>query len=161
MADWAEAAEQVRSNRVRGEAMSLLCPSAPASASDARVFGLVRGQAEARRVAYLTDPIPMTGEIEASVSPATPNEVLRTTAPCAGKGCLHFDGKDCTLITRIAAMLPAVVERPPPCTIRKDCRWWHQEGVAACLRCPQVVTASSGSSTEFAAAAMPPPQASA
>jgi len=28
----------------------------------------------------------------------------------------------------------------PPCRIRQSCRWWLQEGKAACFRCPQVVT---------------------
>jgi len=33
-----------------------------------------------------------------------------------------------------------VVSKPPRCAIRSDCQWWHQEGVSACLRCPQVLT---------------------
>jgi hypothetical protein len=32
------------------------------------------------------------------------------------------------------------VSKPPRCAIRSQCQWWHQEGVSACLRCPQVLT---------------------
>jgi hypothetical protein len=53
---------------------------------------------------------------------------------------MHFDGHDCRLATRLVQLLPAVVDRLPPCHVRPDCRWWQQEGKAACLRCPQVVT---------------------
>jgi len=70
--------------------------------------------------------------------PAT--EVLRLAAPCAEARCRHFAGHRCTLATRIVGQLPAVAGRAPPCALRPTCRWWNQEGVAACLRCPQVVT---------------------
>jgi hypothetical protein len=33
-----------------------------------------------------------------------------------------------------------VVDALPACAIRPACRWWQQEGKAACQRCPQVVT---------------------
>lgn len=136
--------------------MEPLCPSAPATAEGARVFGVVRGEAGARRVAYLTETTPVTKEIVAAAAPASPNEVLRTAATCAGGRCRHFDGQDCTLVTRIAAMLPPAVGRPPPCAIRRECRWWRQEGVRACLRCPQVVTEGRAASAEMAMAAAPP-----
>ncbi|MEH2007844.1 hypothetical protein [Nostoc sp.] len=59
---------------------------------------------------------------------------------CAAKVCLHFDGQDCRLAKQIAEKLPAVIQELPPCSIRRDCRWWQQEGKAACMRCPQVIT---------------------
>jgi hypothetical protein len=136
--------------------MEPLCPSAPADAEGARVFGLVRGETGTRRVAYLTEATDMTEALAAAVAPALPNEVLRTAASCAGCRCRHFDGQDCTLASRIATMLPPVVGRPPPCAIRPQCRWWRQEGLRACLRCPQVVTAGRAESMEMAIAAEPP-----
>lgn len=36
--------------------------------------------------------------------------------------------------------MPAVAEELPPYSIRANCRWWQQEGKAACMRCPQVIT---------------------
>ncbi|MDZ8068670.1 MAG: hypothetical protein RMY64_24065 [Nostoc sp. DedQUE08] len=68
------------------------------------------------------------------------NVAFRTAAPCATKGCQHFDGKDCRLAMRVVENLPKVVEDLPPCSIRRDCQWWQQEGKAACMRCPQVIT---------------------
>jgi hypothetical protein len=35
-----------------------------------------------------------------------------------------------------------VVDSLPPCTIRKECRWFAQEGAAACMRCPEITTVS-------------------
>jgi hypothetical protein len=41
---------------------------------------------------------------------------------------------------RVVEKLPAVAEDLPPCSIRRNCRWWQQEGKAACQRCPQIIT---------------------
>jgi hypothetical protein len=38
--------------------------------------------------------------------------------------------------------MPAVVNVLPPCIIRKECRWYSQEGRAACKRCPEITTIS-------------------
>ena len=57
-----------------------------------------------------------------------------------GNGCKHFDGSDCRLVQEITAFLDPVVSSLPACDIRPTCRWFRQEGKAACLRCPQVVT---------------------
>lgn len=135
--------------------MTRLCPSAPAQAPGARVFGVVKQAAGTRRVAYLTLPVAYDEGLEAQLAPLQPNEVLRTTAPCAEGACQHFDGHDCGLAKRIAASLDPAVERPPPCAIRRACRWWHQEGIAACLRCPAVLTASQSEDERFRDAADP------
>ena len=71
-----------------------------------------------------------------------PTEVFRLAATCAEHKCPHFDGADCRLATRVAKMLPPVVDSLPPCVIRKECRWFAQEGAAACLRCPEITTVS-------------------
>ena len=75
-------------------------------------------------------------------APLKPTEVFRLAATCAEHKCLHFDGADCQLATRIVQILPAVVTTLPPCIIRQDCRWYSQEGGAACRRCPEVTTVS-------------------
>ena len=117
-----------------------LCPSARPESVDSVVFGVVGGTVEEPRVAYLKKPQPITDELIAKASPITPAEIFRTAAPCATKGCQHFDGQDCRLAMRIVEKLPPVAEELPPCSIRRDCRWWQQEGKAACMRCPQVIT---------------------
>ena len=108
------------------------------------------------RVAYLEAPLPVTPEILVATAPVAPNRVLRTAAACAEGACGHYDGHACTLATRLVAALDPAVDRPPPCAIRAHCRWWRQEGKAACLRCPIVVTDSDDPREAFREAARPP-----
>jgi hypothetical protein len=133
--------------------MSKLCPSAQPGMENCRVLGLVdqedadrqtadRGRRPAPRIVYLNEILPATEEVLALAAPLKPTEVFRLSATCAEHKCPHFDGADCRLATRIVEMLPAVVDTLPPCTIRKDCRWFSQEGGAACRRCPEVTTVS-------------------
>ncbi|MDB9323239.1 nitrogen fixation protein [Nodularia spumigena CS-591/04] len=117
-----------------------LCPSARPQPGESLVFGVIGGTVTEPRVAYLKQPQTMTEELIAKVSPATPAEVFRTASTCATNNCQHFDGQDCGLVTRIVAQFPIALEELPPCSIRRDCRWWQQEGKAACMRCPQVIT---------------------
>jgi hypothetical protein len=132
-----------------------LCPSARPESVDAVVFGVVGGTAAAPRIAYLKQPLPITDELVAKASPVTPAEIFRTAASCAGSGCQHFDGKDCRLATGIVEKLPVIVEQLPACSIRRDCRWWQQEGKAACMRCPQIITDNYSSSEQLRQAADP------
>lgn len=136
-------------------AQTTLCPSARPESVDGVVFGIVAGAIAAPRVAYLKQPLPITDEVMAKASPVTPAEIFRTAASCAESGCQHFDGKDCRLAMRIVEKLPAVVEQLPPCSIRRDCRWWQQEGKAACMRCPQIITDNYSSSEQLRQAADP------
>jgi hypothetical protein len=124
----------------------LLCPSTRPEMEGSAVFGVVGGTGTQPRVAYLLDLQPVTAEILALAQPAEPTEVFRFASPCAGGACKHFDGSNCRLATRIVQMLPRVVERLPPCHIRPNCRWWQQEGKAACARCPQIVSEVYGPS---------------
>jgi hypothetical protein len=116
-----------------------LCPSSRPTPEDSVVFGVVNGLANPR-VTYLKQVQALTEELIAKVQPVTPAEVFRVASSCETKGCQHFDGVNCQLATRVAEKLPAVVQQLPPCAIRRECRWWQQEGSAACFRCPQVIT---------------------
>lgn len=120
------------------------CPSARPEMPGSAVLGVVLGTVEQPCVAYLEQPQPVTEELLALSAPASPTQVFRFSAPCAGKACQHFDGSDCRLATRIVERLPAVVDRLPECALRPACRWWLQEGEEACHRCPLVTTESYG-----------------
>lgn len=122
--------------------MSKLCPSAQPGMDNCRILGVVDHQAPTPTIVYLNEILPATNEVLALSAPLKPTEVFRLSATCAEHKCPHFDGADCRLATRIVNMLPAVVSSLPPCTIRKDCRWFAQEGGAACHRCPEVTTVS-------------------
>ena len=89
---------------------------------------------------YPKEPVAATPDVLAMAAPLRPTEVFRLSATCATHKCPHFDGADCQLATRIVTLRPPAVDALPPCIIRKDCRWFSQEGGAACLRCPQVTT---------------------
>lgn len=120
--------------------ISMLCPSSRPDAPDSVVFGIIGGTVSDPRTAYLKEPQPVTEELIAKAAPVTPTEIFRTASACAESKCLHFDGKDCQLAMGIVEKLSVVAENLPPCAIRRDCRWWQQEGKAACMRCPQVIT---------------------
>ena len=135
---------------------ALLCPSAAAEPGRSVVFGVAGAASRPGEVAYLSSPVPVPEDVAALTAPVPPNAVLRTAAPCAGAGCRHFSGHNCTLIERIAAALDPVVDRPPACAIRGTCRWWAEQGRAACVRCPQIVTDRAAPSEAYARAMAPP-----
>ena len=118
----------------------LRCPSAQPGMPDAQILGIISRDADGPRLAYLNERIPATPELLAQAAPADPREIFRLAARCEQSKCVHFDGARCQLATRIVEMLPEVTGSLPPCTIRRTCRWYQQEGRAACFRCPQVVT---------------------
>lgn len=122
--------------------MSKLCPSAQPGMENCRVLGVVQQEGPTSKIVYLNELLPASQEVLALAAPLKPTEVFRLAATCAEHKCPHFDGADCRLATRVVNILPAVVDALPPCIIRKDCRWYSQEGGAACMRCPQVTTVS-------------------
>lgn len=135
-----------------------LCPSAQPDQEGSVILGVVTGTADEPHLAYLVEPQPVTDEILALTKPVIPTEVLRFAAPCVGNACMHFDGSACRLVTRVVQLLPRVVDVLPACRLRPKCRWWQQEGKAACLRCPQVVTDCYTGSPQWRQAATPDTQ---
>ena len=134
---------------------TFLCPSAQPDMAEARVIGVVERSADEPRVAYLNEPLPVTNELLAMAGSVKPTEVFRFGARCEERACSHFDGTRCQLATRIVQILPAVSEALPACVIRAECRWFAQEGRAACMRCPQVVTEMPQASETMRRAATP------
>jgi hypothetical protein len=128
--------------------MAKLCPSAQPGMDNCHVLGVVQRDGPKPMVVYLSRPVPATEAVLAMTSPLKPTEVYRLSATCAEHKCPHFDGADCRLATRIVQRLPPAVETLPPCFIRKTCRWFSQEGGAACLRCPEITTVTYDLSPE-------------
>jgi hypothetical protein len=107
------------------------------------VFGVQTTTADnQRRVGYLTETLPVTEALIDSLGEASTAEVLRVAAPCMHGSCAHFEGGACALAERVTRMLLPVVGALPRCAIRPSCRWFREQGPAACVRCPQVVTNS-------------------
>jgi hypothetical protein len=133
-----------------------LCPSAQPEWEGAVAFGVVDGTASEPRVKYINEAQPVTDELLALTAPVTAPEVFRFAASCLNGGCVHFQSNSCSLVSRVVNLLPKVVDSLPHCAIRAACRWWQQEGPAACHRCPQVVTDNYNPSHEMRAAAQEP-----
>ena len=126
-------------NRSPRSPKSLMCPSADAEMSGSVIFGIVVGTPETPHLVHLDRVKPIPPELLTLDAPVKPSEIFRIAATCIENGCKHFDGTNCRLSARIVEGLPSVTDRLPACAIRSTCRWWHQEGAAACLRCQQVV----------------------
>ncbi|WP_020395890.1 hypothetical protein [Thiolinea disciformis] len=135
--------------------VSTVCPSANHKEAEAVLFGVVGGTPEKPELAYLDKIQPITNDILAMAGSVDPTEVFRFAAPCAKSGCQHFNEQQssCQLASKVVQLLPVVVKKLAPCAIRSQCRWWQQEAVAACQRCPQVVTLNYAPSQAMRAAA--------
>jgi hypothetical protein len=134
---------------------TLFCPSAQPDMDRALLIGVVGGTASEPHVSYLSEPQPISDDLLALASPVEPTEVFRVAAPCAEGGCQHFDGAQCRLAAKVSRRLPPSITKLPPCRIRPNCRWWREQGRAACMRCPFVVTTSYAPSAELRVAADP------
>jgi hypothetical protein len=134
-----------------------LCPSAQPDWDGARVIGVVGGTPERPETAYLDQAQPVTQEILDLAGPVAPAEVFRFAAPCANSACGHYDGEEhkCRLAEKTVRWVEQAVDNLPKCSIRASCRWWQQEGPAACRRCPQVVTINFAPSRAMRDAADP------
>lgn len=137
------------------QSLSTLCPSGRAEVEDSHVFGIVAGSAQKPQVHYLKKTIPIDEELLAQTQSVTPTEIFRMASPCQEKQCSHFDGQSCRLAARVVDQFPEVSTALPACAIRRDCRWWKQEGKAACFRCPQVLTDNYAASDLVAQVAAP------
>lgn len=81
--------------------------------------------------------LPLAGDVPLS-------EVFRFTAPCVAAACSHFDGHDCRLAAKIVETVSHRATALTPCSLRRDCRWHAQEGMAVCLVCPLLLTETAG-----------------
>lgn len=137
------------------EDSAALCPSARPEMDGSVLFGVVGGSDDAALVGYLKEPLAPTADVLARARPLEPTAVFRFAAPCAESACAHFDGADCRLAAKVVDLLPPVVAALPPCAVRRRCRWWQQEGRAACLRCPMIATEAPNASDSLRRAADP------
>lgn len=119
---------------------TLDCPSAQPDMAGARIFGLIGGTVEQPRIQYLKKSAVVGKDRESKLGDIDPTKVFRFAATCEQSRCIHFSGETCALAHRVAKQLTPVVDVAPSCQIRNTCRWHAEQGVQACLRCPQVIT---------------------
>lgn len=115
------------------------CPSSPLHAR-ASLLGLVRRDGH---VDFLGEPLPVNEEfIQISREGASLGARFRFTAPCMESGCAQWESgaRRCRVATRaVQREPPAQAAALPACGIRPTCRWFTQEGEAACRVCSEVV----------------------
>jgi hypothetical protein len=126
-----------------------LCPSATLASVEPdqklHISGLVGRDGI---VTNLRTPLPVDAAMRAELQKhAAPERQFRFSAPCAEHKCGNWTqdaGGQCGLIARIRTHVAASAAAPlpsttlPPCAIRAACRWWQQDGPAACAVCPLV-----------------------
>ena len=118
---------------------AMYCPTAQPEMDGAVAFGVIGGAADEPPVAYLSALQPADTELLCLSGPRRATEVFRFGAPCVEGGCQHFGNGACRLGEQLSSDLQRAVRRLPPCGLRPMCRWWHEQGAEACLRCPGMV----------------------
>jgi hypothetical protein len=133
------------------------CPSSAPGVDGAIILGVVGGTPDEPRIRYLSRPAPVDSAVLAALDGVDPAEVVRVAAPCSQQRCSHFRDNSCTLVSKIVRAVPepAGAHQVPPCHLRSRCRWWSQEGVAACRRCPVILTRDIRPSEEIELASDP------
>jgi hypothetical protein len=117
-----------------------LCPSAPP-----REGALLLGRFTARgSLAFAAKPLPVpTSFLAAAEETGDIGKRFRFASRCMQSACSRWQNGKC-LVGEAAARVAGQgkIEEPqalPMCAIRSQCRWFAQEGPAACRVCPWVV----------------------
>lgn len=122
-----------------GPAQRLACPSARAEPGN-----LLYGRVHEGRVERLGTPLTVTPDfVEAVAASGPPERRFRFAGTCQEGLCAQWTGSGCGVIERVLAELappPGETVALPRCFLRASCRWFAQEGGAACAACSHVVT---------------------
>jgi hypothetical protein len=121
----------------------------------ARPFGVISGSPQETRIAFFKKSAQTAFDWRERFSGPEATKVFRFAARCEEGHCSHYADGHCSLGQRVTKELPPVVDTPPPCLIRPSCRWHAEQGSAACLRCPQIVTMIPEADTPINAVAAP------
>ena len=117
----------------------LTCPST--SVANSTVFlGMIT---PAGRVAYVTPAIPADVVLDDLDSTERVESRYRFAGPCVTSSCGFWTGDHCGLGARLVESYEEVGGAQvdlPKCAIRRTCRWFAEQGPAACSPCSYVVT---------------------
>lgn len=120
------------------------CPSAR-TAAVAELLGVFATTDDDDRVTWLPEPVPVDDAARGWLADQGGETRFRFAAPCVTSRCTRWSGR-CEVGAGLAAL--AADRRPaslPACGVRDRCRWWAEQGAAACVLCPLVRTATAPS----------------
>lgn len=116
-----------------------LCPSSKCQPGS-QLLGIVK---EDGHVALLQQTIPID-ETFVQVAAQGPKAEMRFrfANKCIKSGCKQWTGEKCGVVDQVLQHFnKAIAEATlPECSIRPQCRWYHQSGAEACKVCPFVIT---------------------
>ncbi|WP_034593929.1 hypothetical protein [Hamadaea tsunoensis] len=134
--------DQPRAGHPEGDTAERMCPSTPTS--NATVFlGMIT---PAGKVAYVTPAVPasvLLSDMDAGEAGQPLEAAYRFAGPCVTAKCGFWTGEHCGLGAKLVESYQAVGGEPvdlPKCAIRRTCRWFAEQGPAACSPCSYVVT---------------------
>lgn len=112
------------------------CPSARA-APGATLLGILGGDG---RMVPLRTSMRVDQDFLNAAGPR-PEARMRFASGCVKGHCAQWTGRNCGVIERVLGHLGVPEAAPlPPCLIRGTCRWFAEQGAAACGVCDRVVT---------------------
>jgi len=118
---------------------AFICPSAPPEQGSV-LLGIVSAPGQ---IVYITPNPAVTPEMLNTFEKngVVPENRLRFAGACMEHRCMQWADNRCGLIDRVVDHFgPADGEDPlPKCGIRSTCRWFAQQGRAACEACPEVI----------------------
>lgn len=119
----------------------LLCPSARCG-EGALLVGIIGAEG---KIGYISPSFPVDKKfIEQTRTGRAPEQRFRFAALCQESGCVHWTGTRCGVIDQARAAAERTQtgrdssESLPRCGIRRQCRWFAQDGSDACSVCPFV-----------------------
>lgn len=124
-------------NPVPAEDASATCPSGLCAAGNL-LIGIVQGNGVVAPVtpALEVDDSFVQRAIGSSVHP--PEARFRFAGHCVTTSCEQWTGTRCAVGDKAVRLQPSR-QALAPCSIRATCRWWKQNGSAACAACSLMV----------------------
>ena len=114
-----------------------LCPSSRCEKGHI-LLGVVQGDGT---VEFLSERMTLDDDfVEIARQGRSPEKRFRFASTCVRSACCQWKNGRCGVIDTVLDSAPAGAERLPQCSIRGQCRWFHQEGEKACAVCPLVIT---------------------
>ena len=122
------------------EAEPILCPSSRCE-KGALLLGVILANGS---LSYAQQRITVDQEfVDSAAQGRSPERRFRFSSPCVKCACKQWAGDHCSVIGKVLSDSPVAAPDAvdlPQCSIRKQCRWFAQEGAVACGICPLVIT---------------------